>query len=296
MEKYLIGDVVVTWKEHNFPLKQDDFMRQFLINEKDCEKFQEEIVYESSLVNLEKYRSETLLVKNGLYELYESSRGRIIIYHWATCRFAFGFELESLKEGNKIFCYFNPEMYREMPLDAVRFFSCAGLHSKLLQKGRVVFHSAFIDWKGKGILFAGPSGVGKSTQAKLWEKYAGAEIINGDRALLNHTENGWKVYGYPCCGSSKVCINRTLPLFMIVLLEQGDENEIQMLSQGQKFRTLLSGSEVYLWSSDEINTVARISENIIKNVPIIKMICRPNENAVRLLEKMIKGRKENEFI
>ena len=222
--------------------------------------------------------------KNGLYELYDTAEGKFLVFHWAACRFAFGLYAKDLEGGNIIPCYFNPEMKKQIPLATVRFFSCAGLHSKLLQRGALIFHSAYIDWNGKAILFAGHSGVGKSTQAALWGKYAGAEIINGDRTLIRKKNGIWHAYGYPCCGSSDICINRTLPLSLIVLLEQGEENRVTEVSMGGKFRALFIGSEMYLWNEKEMERVTKLAEEILKDVRIVKLVCRPEADAVEVLK------------
>ena len=56
----------------------------------------------------------------------------------------------------------------------------AGLFDIFADAGMLVLHSAYIVTRtGEGILFSGPSGIGKSTQAALWERFAGARTING---------------------------------------------------------------------------------------------------------------------
>lgn len=75
---------------------------------------------------------------------------------------------------------------------------CFRLHRKVLVKSCVIFrcgpsfnsffvlffHAAQITYQETGILFAGPSGAGKTTQAKLWERFRNARIICNDRTLL----------------------------------------------------------------------------------------------------------------
>lgn len=61
----------------------------------------------------------------------------------------------------------------------------AGLFDILADAGMLVLHSAYIVTRqGEGILFSGPSGIGKSTQAALWQHYGAAQTVNGDRALV----------------------------------------------------------------------------------------------------------------
>lgn len=270
-------------------------MKQFSMKTEESEMLHDTVIYETHVDELEKFCNGELLKKNGMYELYQMPEGKFIVYHWATCRFAFGFWLEDLESEYMVRCYFHPNMDEQIPLDAVRFFSCTGLHSKLLQKGGLVFHSAYVDWNGKGILFAGPSGVGKSTQANLWKTYADAEIINGDRTLLRKKSEKWYCYGYPCCGSSSVCINRTLPLLAIVLLEHGNANYVEELTMSQKMRLFLSGSEMYLWNMKELDRVHEIAKKLVEEIMIIKLVCRPEKEAVFMLKHTLENYKiENE--
>ena len=44
-------------------------------------------------------------------------------------------------------------------------------------------HASLIARNEIGIMFIGPSGIGKTTQAELWKKYREAQIINGDRGI-----------------------------------------------------------------------------------------------------------------
>lgn len=287
MDKYYIGDVEFVWPKENFPLYIDDFMSKFQ-DEMQCD---EKVIYKTQMENLEKYSKGKLLQKNGLYELYQLPEGEFIIYHWARCRFAFGFWMKDLENEDYVRCYFSPDMYKEIPLDAVRFFSCAGIHSKLLQKSAIVFHSSYVDWNGKAILFAGVSGVGKSTQARLWEKYAGTQIVNGDRTLIRKRRDKWMAYGYPCCGSSSICINKTLPIAAIVILQQGEENRIEIMKSAQQIRAILTGSEMYRWKMSEIDSVCKTASELIEQIPVIKYICNKSEDAVSVLKDWVE-RKE----
>ena len=55
---------------------------------------------------------------------------------------------------------------------------------ELFQNRIIHLHSSYIIYHDKAILFTGPSGIGKTTQAELWRDYQGAEIINGDVTLI----------------------------------------------------------------------------------------------------------------
>ena len=60
--------------------------------------------------------------------------------------------------------------------------------------------------------------LGKSTQAGLWERYRGAKIVNGDRALLRKINGSWAACGWPVCGSSDICLLGDTPIHAIIML------------------------------------------------------------------------------
>lgn len=282
MKRYLIGENIFSWEEEGYVLKEDLFMKQFTLK---TTAEDADYIFKSVKEDVEAIAKEGHIIqRNGLYELYQMDRGKFIVYHWARCRFAFGFWIEELEKEGPMTYYFSPDMENEIPLDAVRFFSCSGIHSKLLEDEAVIFHTAYVDNCGEAVLFCGKSGAGKSTQASLWEKYQKAEIINGDRALLKKKNDRWHSYGFPCCGSSAICKNRTLPVKAIVVLEHGKENKIEQMSIAEKIKTIIAGSERYLWSSRELDKICAVAEQLTYEVPMYRLKCKPDNSAVEILK------------
>ena len=96
---------------------------------------------------------------------------------------------------------------KDMVLESRYLMNMIGLEQLLLRYDGLILHSSLVRWQGKGILFSAPSGTGKSTQASLWEKHMGAEILNGDRAGIRYVDGRWMAYGLPYAGSSRIyCI------------------------------------------------------------------------------------------
>lgn len=172
-------------------------------------------------------------------------------------------------------------------VEAATVLARAGLHLALQALGGAVLHGSFIETEGAAVLFTAPSGVGKSTQAALWQRYAGATIVNGDRVLLREIDGRYYACGYPACGSSDVCLNKILPIRAIVLLEQGSENEIVRLSAGEKIRRLLTGMELYRWHGGELDKALHFCGRLATALPIPLLRCRPDEDAVRTLQSYL---------
>ena len=120
-----------------------------------------------------------------------------------------------LSYSKKDFSHFKIYLQKEYKDELLREFHISGMLAMelvLIINQGFQLHASVINWKDKGILFSAPSGTGKSTQADLWKKYEGAEVINGDRALIRKEKGDFTVYGYPYAGTSKIYTNFSAPI------------------------------------------------------------------------------------
>ena len=155
----------------------------------------------------------------------------------------------------------------------------------MLEAGGCILHASYIAWKDKAILFTAPSGTGKSTQAALWQTLQGAEVINGDRAVIRMDAGVPVACGLPYAGSSGICKNRTLPLAAIVYLSQAPETELHTLTGYRAFRRIWEGFSLNVWNRQDLLTGTEIVDEIIRKVPVFHLACTPDESAVTILEQ-----------
>lgn len=163
--------------------------------------------------------------------------------------------------------------------------SCMEPVHRITEAGGFLLHASWIEYRGKAILFTGPSGVGKSTQAALWERFRGADLINGDRAAVFPVPGGAQVRGIPYCGSSGVNKNRTMPLAAMVCLTQAPENRIAQLKGMRAFRSIWEGCSIDLWNQADISQGTQAVVDTVSAVPVFRLDCVPNEQAVMILQK-----------
>lgn len=157
----------------------------------------------------------------------------------------------------------------------------------LLRHYAMVLHSSLVSYKGRGILFSGPSGVGKSTQAALWEKNFGATVLNGDRAVIRQRDNGFIASGSPWCGSSGIYSRESVPVDAIVLLRQGKENQISLAEPKIAFREIYSQSIVHNWDIYFVDRICDLVEKLVSSVPVYILSCLPDPSAPIFTEKIL---------
>lgn len=161
------------------------------------------------------------------------------------------------------------------------------LETEILDFDGIFIHASLINVGGKGVIFSASSGVGKSTQAALWEKYRGARVLNGDRAAVRCVDGRWIAYGSPWAGSSGIYVNDSVELSAIVFLGQSEENEIKKLNGVAAFSAMMKGGISPYWSKAKMDKVCTVAEKLLSQIPVYELKCRPDESAVETLEKFI---------
>ena len=183
---------------------------------------------------------------------------------------------------------FLPEAARAFQ-DMNRCFIHIALEELLLQWDRLILHASFVDSPYGGVLFSGPSGIGKSTQAALWQRVMGSTVINGDKPILGREAGVWTAWGSPFAGSSLCYVPRHEPVAAIFLLEQGKTCQVERLLPGESFRGLYAGTVVNSWNRAYVKRVCDLLLDLACRVPVYRLRCTPDEAAVaavrRTLEK-----------
>lgn len=94
-----------------------------------------------------------------------------------------------------------------------------------------LIHSCGAVCDGRGFLFAGSSGKGKSTTATALAD-GGFRLLGDDMVLVSRDNDGWKAHGSPMGGdlSRTELVNDTVPLEAILLIEQAERTGLREAS------------------------------------------------------------------
>ena len=158
------------------------------------------------------------------------------------------------------------------------------LVAALISRDVWILHSCYIKTDEGAVLFTANSGVGKSTQGKLWERYGGASIINEDRALVFHNGDGFYAGGFVYSGSSKICENETMKVRAIVLVRQGNENRVIRTRAGLAIKFLYMQLVSSNYRDEDKLKKMDFAERLFRKNEVLTLTCRPDADAVMVLK------------
>lgn len=202
------------------------------------------------------------------------------------------FEITTDGEHRELGDWVPAGMRIDLPVELLLTF----LYSRLAYTAQAAFvHASLVEVPGLGgVMFVGRSGVGKTTQATLWAQYQGGTIINGDKVFLTLEDGCVWAHGSPWCGSSPYRLNRSTPLRGIVVLEQASENRIRRLSDLQIWAQFVPHIFLPVWDEHLLERVMDTIGQMMPLVPVLRLDCRPDEEATALVRKAIFGGEAHE--
>ncbi|MCD7736456.1 MAG: bacterial transcriptional activator domain-containing protein [Lachnospiraceae bacterium] len=188
---------------------------------------------------------------------------------------------------SKITLYINEGAFPGVVRTADKVLQLLPMKQLLAHHGAFLLHSSRIAVNGRAILFTAPSQTGKTTQARLWRQYAGAEIAGNDRTLLRMAGGEIITSGYPVDGSSPVYSGVELSLGAIAVLRQGPEDRAERLPAAAALGRLMEQTALDAWNGEERTQAQRFWLDLLKRCPVYRLTCRPDEGAVQCLKNQL---------
>lgn len=181
----------------------------------------------------------------------------------------------------------NPSAFSpEHPVDALEFPLDELLFLRLLAtRGGLELHACgVVAPSGQGYLFAGQSGDGKTTTARLWEDLPGATVLSDDRIIVRRgTEGTWWMYGTPWHGEAELAANVKAPLRALLLLERGERNALQEVPPAEAVSSLLARSFVPFHDAGLMAVTLQLLEDLTREIPCLRLPFVPDAEAVRFV-------------
>ena len=140
--------------------------------------------------------------------------------------------------------------------------------------GAFLFHSALIEYEGRGYAFAAKSGTGKSTHISLWQRCFGnnVRIINGDKPIFRYTDGKFIAYGTPWCGKEGLSENASVPVCAICFIERGEKNSISQISPSDAV-TKVFPQVLMPRDARSVDALFPLLDSMIKSIPCYLLKC-----------------------
>lgn len=155
----------------------------------------------------------------------------------------------------------------------------------LLDRDVFVMHGSVVAVDAEGYAFLAPSGVGKTTQTRLWQQHFGQRlrVINGDKPLIRMVHDGeaaqFHAYGTPWQGKEGMGCNACAPLKAVFFLKQSREPGAVPATHAQKvdllFRQLLMPVE-----PERMMRLLNMADKLVSSVPFYVLSCDMTEASV----------------
>lgn len=155
----------------------------------------------------------------------------------------------------------------------------------LLDRDIFVMHGSVVELDGEGYAFLAPSGVGKTTQTRLWQRHFGhrLRVINGDKPLIRMVRDGESVrfdaYGTPWRGKEGLGCNSSVPLKAVFFLSRSNTPSAVPADPAQMveplFRQLLLPKE-----ADRMLRLLDMADKLVGTVSFYRLNCDMTEQSV----------------
>lgn len=157
-------------------------------------------------------------------------------------------------------------------------------------RNTLLIHASVAVANGKGYVFLGKSGTGKSTHTRLWlNNIKGAWLLNDDNPVVKIESNGSvMVYGSPWSGKTPCYRNEKAPLGAVVRLSQAPHNSIRRLTGVQAYAALSPSASSMKWDRVMADGLHNTLSGIIQSVGIFHLECLPDADAAYLCYETVK--------
>jgi hypothetical protein len=150
-----------------------------------------------------------------------------------------------------------------------------------LSRGRgVLVHACGLVIGGRGLLFLGTSGAGKSTTARLWKERGGVTILSDDRIVIRPDGDGFRIYGTPWHGEAGWETPASARLDAVFILDQAPRNRIQEMTPSTTVAQMMVRSFPAMWDQQGLEFAVRFLARMAEKVPVRRLQFLPDRTAV----------------
>ena len=154
--------------------------------------------------------------------------------------------------------------------------------------GTMEMHASVTVKDGRGFLFLGKSGTGKSTHSQLWLKnIAETNLLNDDNPIVRIVEGKVWVYGSPWSGKTPCYRNEEYPVGAFVKINRAPHNKIHRLPPLESFAILLSSTSGLRAIRNTTDSLFATISSVVESVPCYLLDCLPDDEAAQVCSEAV---------
>ena len=282
---YRIADISFGMRTNDgVQMELDPSLSEFAVQRADCD-----VNIEVSLVDSLRVPSqERLFDSGGLWSLFAEDGGYRLDFvrtfrretPYKSAWFDAEFRNGELSLSRKFFSTTKAMYPLEYPLDEVLM-----IHHLACGKGLEVHALGVVDEAGRGHLFLGHSGAGKSTSARLWQRQKGIRILSDDRIILRPRDGKIWMHGTPWHGDAGIASPGSAELTHIYVLEQWPSNELVPMSRTLATAEIFARSFVPRHCPQALDHALGFIEQLSQKLPCYTFRFLPQQSAVEAIRR-----------
>ncbi|PON16236.1 hypothetical protein C2W62_19570 [Candidatus Entotheonella serta] len=177
----------------------------------------------------------------------------------------------------------SPSVYPlEYPLDELLI-----LHLLSQRRGVEVHACGIIDAQGRGHVFMGHSGAGKTTLARLWASDLQVTILSDDRIILRRADDGYRIYGTPWHGEAHFACTAEAPLGSLTIIGHGLHHTLTPLAPLEAIGRFMSCSFPPFYNPEALAWMLEFFIDIVHVIPTYTLAFLPNRQVLHFLSSRL---------
>ncbi len=157
--------------------------------------------------------------------------------------------------------------------------------SMLTTRPGLMVHACAVNDQGRGYVFAGNSGHGKTTISRLFGTRA--DLLNDDRVVIRPSGTGFRVHGTPWHGESPLVSSGSVPVDAIFFLKKADAHGAREVSGISACCSLVVRSFLPLWDRDGIQFLLDFAGRLVQSVPCFELSFSPDESIAEFVRNLV---------
>jgi hypothetical protein len=146
------------------------------------------------------------------------------------------------------------------------------LHFLFSQEGDIMIHGSGMVSGGRGWIFTGRSGSGKTTMARIFDS-AGDRVIHDDRLVLRREGSGWVMHNTPVYRNDEP---RSAPVDHLWIIRHGLSNVSEPVTGAEAVAMILANCIQQNWDREAALRLAAAADDLAASVKVSRLSFLPD--------------------